>query len=115
MKKCLALFSILFLFIAIPSKAVPPAPQQTAPRLYINNTTQNDKYVLINYEITYGGYVEIHLFDTEGQKIWIHGQVAEKIGDHTFRIPVKPLKPGSRYTYFFRYKGEEYSGSFYAA
>ncbi|MDB4285943.1 hypothetical protein N9933_01415 [bacterium] len=88
---------------------------QDAPRLYINNTVMSDRTVNIEYDITYGGFVEIHLFDQENKKVWIYGVVNKKLGSYVFKIPTKPLNPGERYTYFFRYKGEEYSGSFYAS
>ena len=87
---------------------------QVSPRLYINNTRVADKYIEIDYDITFGGFVELHLFDENDKKIWIHGEVNKKLGSYTFRIPAKPLTPGVRYTYYFLYKGEEYHGSFYA-
>ncbi len=92
----------------------PIIAQNAPPRLYINSTRVSATVVEIDYDITYGGFVEIHLFDQDGKKVWIKGVVNQKLGSFTFRIPARPLKPGDRYTYFFRYKGSEYNGSFYA-
>ena len=89
--------------------------QQHPPRLYINQTRVMDNVIEIDYDITYGGFVELHLFDQSGKKIWIKGVVNQKLGSFTFKIPTRPLKAGERYTYFFRYKGDEYNGSFYAS
>lgn len=88
--------------------------QHSAPRLYINNTRVLPKKVEVDYDITYGGFVEIHLFDQDNKKVWIKGKVCKKLGPYTFTIPSKSLKSGERYSYYFRYKGEEYQGSFYA-
>jgi hypothetical protein len=104
----------MFACIMLLSLSLGVTKAQDSPRLYINNTTVTENTVNIDYDITYGGFVEIHLFDQDNKKIWINGVVNKKLGSYTFRIPTKPLKAGERYTYFFRYKGEEYSGSFYA-
>lgn len=87
--------------------------QDIPPRLYINQTNVSSDSVRINYEINYGGYVELHLFDEDGKKIWINGNVKRRLGQYVFRIPSRPLKTDMRYTFFLKYKGEEYHGSFY--
>jgi hypothetical protein len=87
--------------------------QDIPPRLYINQTNVASDSVRINYEINYGGFVELHLFDEEGKKIWINGDVKRRLGRYVFQIPTGPLKADMRYTFFLRYKGEEYHGSFY--
>jgi hypothetical protein len=87
--------------------------QDIPPRLYINQTNVSSDSVRINYEINYGGYVELHLFDEDGKKIWINGNVKRRLGQYVFRIPSRPLKADMRYTFFLKYKGEEYHGSFY--
>ena len=104
-------FAWLIFFIGI---SLSTLYAQISPRLYINDTRVTQKAVEIDYDITYGGFVEIHLFDEDGKKLWIHGVVNKKLGTYTFRIPLKPLEPGIRYNYYFLYKGEEYHGSFYA-
>ncbi len=88
--------------------------QDIPPRLYINQTVVASDSVRINYEINYGGFVELHLFDEEGKKVWINGNVKRRLGRYVFQIPSRPLKAEMRYTFFLRYKGEEYHGSFYA-
>lgn len=96
------------------SLTAPLFAQQDPPRLYINNTNMTELFVAIDFDINYGGFVEIHLFDEDDKKVWIYGVVKDKVGSYTFKIPTKPLTPGERYSYYFRYKGEEYRGSFYA-
>lgn len=104
---------IVWLFVAFAGLAM--AHAQVEPRLYINDVSVGSDQVSINYDITFGGFVEIHLFDESGKKVWINGVVNNRVGTYTFRVPGKPLKPGQRYTFFFRYKGAEYHGSFYAS
>lgn len=87
--------------------------QDIPPRLYINQTNVASDSVRIHYEINYGGYVELHLFDEDGKKLWIHGDVKRRLGRYVFQIPARPLQTDMRYTFFLRYKGEEYHGSFY--
>lgn len=87
--------------------------QDIPPRLYINQTSVASDSVRINYEINYGGYVELHLFEEDGKKVWINGNVKRRLGRYVFRIPARALKADMRYTFFLRYKGEAYHGSFY--
>ena len=83
------------------------------PQIYITSTDIKDNYVSIKYEINYPGFVEIHLINPIGKKIWIKGKVDDKAGEHEFRIARKPMEDGKRYTYILKYKGKEKSGSFY--
>lgn len=101
----------LFLFVQFVPEAQ-AAPKED-PRLYINRTDFKGDYMEINYEITNAGFVELHLFDPSGKKIWIKGKVTDRIGVDLIRIPKKPLKPGERYSFILKYKGKEYSGNFY--
>ena len=103
-------FLIAFLF----ALTAPVFAQQQPPRLYINETRMSPQFVEIDYDINYGGFIEIHLFDEDGKKVWIFGVVKDKVGSYTFKVPTKPLRAGDRYSYHFTYKGEEYHGSFYA-
>ena len=84
-----------------------------APRLYYKDAKIMERYVELQYEITNPGYVELHLTNREGKKVWIKGKVHDKSGDQYFRIPRKPLKADERYTFVLKYKGRDYSGSFY--
>ena len=58
-----------------------------APRLYLGQVNANGDLMEINYEITTAGYVEIHLIDPKGKKVWIKGQVRSKKGSYAFKIP----------------------------
>jgi len=100
----------LFMIVAVSAVSA----QEIPPRLYINQTNVASDSVRINYEINYGGYVELHLFDDDGKKVWINGNVKRRLGRYIFRVPARPLKAEMRYTFFLRYKGEEYHGSFYS-
>ncbi|RMG20163.1 MAG: hypothetical protein D6730_20370 [Bacteroidetes bacterium] len=84
-----------------------------APRLYLNATEVHPQYIELKYEISNPGYVELHLIDKEGNKVWIKGVVHDTQGEQRFRIPRKPLEPGQRYTFVLKYKGRDYRGSFY--
>lgn len=113
----LIVFSFLLALVpAVPVHSALPAshPQQGTPRLYITGTQVTPNAILIKYDITYAGFVELHLFDQQGEKVWIKGNVVDKVGEHVFPISRKPLKAGQRYSYILKYKGREYTGSFYA-
>lgn len=88
---------------------------QSTPRLYITATDQKPDYVEVKYEITLAGFVELHLISPNGKKIWIKGRVTDRKGVDYIRIPKKPLKAGARYTFILKYKGKDYSSSFYAS
>lgn len=83
------------------------------PRLFISETKVHEQHVSIKYEINYPGFVELHLMNPEGKKIWIKGQVEDEAGIHEFRIARAPMEEGKRYSYILKYKGKERSGSFY--
>ena len=68
----------------------------TDPKLYINSPTNRGDKMLIQYEVNMPGFVELHLFDKEGEKIWIKGKVTDRIGQDYIAIPRKPLKIGDR-------------------
>ena len=85
------------------------------PKLYITSIKKTPDYVELTYEITMAGFVELHLFDPEGKKVWIKGRVTDRTGYDKIRIPAKGLKAkGERYTFILKYKGKDISGSFYA-
>lgn len=67
--------------------------------------------VKLGYEIPYPGYIEFHLFDPEGKKIWQNFGVQEK-GEHYQAVKRAPLEAGATYTFEFWYKGKPYKGSF---
>jgi hypothetical protein len=104
----------VFLFLLLATLTTTLTAQQDPPRLYINQTNMAASFVEIAFDVNYGGFVEMHLFDEDDKKIWIYGRVFDKSGNFIFKIPTKPLKAGKRYRYYLRYKGEEYNGSFYA-
>lgn len=82
------------------------------PRMVMSGASNSGKFVEISYNINYAGFVEIHLFNGEGKKVWIKGQVIEETGDHKFRVPTKPLKSGQNYSFILMYKGKEHPGTF---
>ena len=105
---------LLFLLPFFMQEANLTAQLSKEPRLYVKTTQVNGDYMEITYEITSPGFVELHLFNPEKEKIWIRGRVTNRIGVDVIRIPRKPLKPGERYTFMLKYKGSDYNGSFYS-
>ncbi|MEM6767256.1 MAG: hypothetical protein AAF824_20680 [Bacteroidota bacterium] len=93
------------------------------PRLHISKIKVHESFVQIDYEITFGGFVELHLFNSLGEKIWVKGKVDDsadtKVDDepktYIFRVSRKPLELDKRYSFILKYKGRDYSGSFYNA
>lgn len=104
----------VFLFTLCLGLGLSTFAQQLPPSLYINATNPNSSFVEIEYDINYGGFIELHLIDESGKKVWIHGVVNDKLGTYKLRIPTKPLKSGERYSFYLRYKGKKYDSSFYA-
>lgn len=67
--------------------------------------------VKLGYEIPYAGYVEFHLYDATGTKIWADYTVQER-GLHYQTLRMDKLKSGQQYLYEFWYKGRPYPGKF---
>jgi hypothetical protein len=67
--------------------------------------------VKLGYEIPYPGYIEFHLFDGKGEKIWADYGVREK-GEHYQSLKRDKLEAGTKYQFEFWYKGKPYPGSF---
>lgn len=84
-----------------------------APRLYYNDAKILSDRVVLQYEISNPGYVELHLMGRSGDVLWIKGKVHDESGEQTFEIPRKPLELGERYSFTLKYKGRDYGGSFY--
>ena len=114
MRQTIFLLFFLITGIGFQSFSTPLSSQQNDPRLYITNTASKADYVEITYEINIEGFVELHLFDQNGKKIWIRGRVTDRKGVDSIKIGKKPLKKGDRYTFVLKYKGKDYNGSFYA-
>ncbi|MEZ4684685.1 MAG: hypothetical protein R3B47_01010 [Bacteroidia bacterium] len=43
------------------------------------------EFVEIDFDVNYGGFIEIHLFDEDGKKVWIYGRVFDKSGKYLFK------------------------------
>lgn len=84
------------------------------PKLYLGQVNANGDLMEINYEITTAGYVEIHLIDPKGKKVWIRGQVRNKKGSYAFKIPSGPMEKNARYEFILKFKGKEEKSSFYS-
>ncbi|MEL7530637.1 MAG: hypothetical protein AAFN10_04985 [Bacteroidota bacterium] len=117
------LFLAAFLCVAVLSPALMGfINPQAEPRLYINSPIMKTTQVQLAYEVTTPGFVELHLFDPDPdpevrgepeKKIWIKGKVTDRIGLDYIAVPLKPLGSGKRYKYILKYKGKDYSSSFY--
>jgi hypothetical protein len=79
----------------------------------VESTTNKGAFVEINYDINFPGFVQLYLFNAEKEQIWIKGNVTDRIGKGFFRISTTPLKTGERYSFILKYKGKDYTGSFY--
>lgn len=93
-------------------QGVAPTDTDGDPRLYLNGTTNHGNYIEVSYEVTYPGFVELQLFDDEGNKLWVTGIVTDEIGPDAIKIPTKPLKSGEWYDIIVLYKGDKYEDSF---
>lgn len=67
--------------------------------------------IKLGYEIPYPGYIEFHLFDPDGNKIWQNFGVKEK-GEHVQALRRDKMDAGATYSFEFWYKGERYPGKF---
>ena len=67
--------------------------------------------VKLGYEIPYPGYIEFHLFDAEGKKLWANYGVQDK-GEHFQSVRRDKLEDGVTYRFEFWYKGKPYPGKF---
>ena len=79
--------------------------------LHLKPTLVSGTTVSIGYEITYPGYIEFHLYNPEGEKIWITSAIKEK-GEHIQSLRRDKLSSGEIYTFEFFYKGQRFPGSF---
>ncbi|MFN0200643.1 MAG: hypothetical protein ACKVTZ_03945 [Bacteroidia bacterium] len=84
------------------------------PALMLTGIEENATHVVIAYEITHPGYVELHLYNEKKKRVWIKGKVDEKPGKGALKIPVEPLKPNEKYEYLLKYKGTDNKGFFYS-
>jgi hypothetical protein len=116
MKKHLSFFLAinLLLFSALSTQIVSAASFESDPKLYLSGAEVTPTQVFIRYDITFAGFVELHLFDATGKKIWIKGVVDKDLGSHEIIVSTKSMKPGESYTYKLKYKGKDYDGSFVA-
>ena len=87
------------------SKGSPPIALSLKPPLMEGSS------VKLVYEIPYAGYIEFHLYDASGAKIWVDYGVMEK-GEHAQSLRKDKLTPGMVYSYEFWYKGKPYPGKF---
>lgn len=79
--------------------------------LHLQSPLVSGNSVKLGYQIPYDGYIEFHLFDASGAKIWVDYGVQEK-GDHYQALRKDKLKEGETYNYQFWYKGKPYEGKF---
>lgn len=79
--------------------------------LHMEDPLISGETVKIGYKIPYPGYIEFHLFDNTGEKIWVTAAVREK-GEHYQALNKGKLAAGQTYAFDIWYKGKKYSGSF---
>ena len=81
----------------------------STPRLFIKDISDKGSYIEIVYEINKPGFVELHLFSSDQEKLWIKGKVTDRIGLAKIKVPTKPLERGKRYPFVLKYKGRDYN------
>ncbi|MEM6633346.1 MAG: hypothetical protein AAF694_26980 [Bacteroidota bacterium] len=106
-------FCVICMVVMFSSPLGSKAQQTEASRLFIKKIQVYDSYVSVTYELNFPGFVELHLSNPEGRKIWIRGKVADQVGVHSVKINREPMEKGKRYSFILKYKGKDYSGSFY--
>ena len=106
-------FSLISMSLCLVFYTEGAAQATESSRLFIKKIQVQENYVAITYELNYPGFVELHLVNPEGKKVWIRGSVADNAGSHTIKISRKPMEAGKRYSFSLKYKGRDYSGSFY--
>ena len=79
--------------------------------LYLDGATIQPNLVDIGYEINYPGFLEFHLFNKDGKRIFLTSMVKGK-GKHAIKLKKNKLESAHTYTYYFFYKGKEYHGTF---
>lgn len=65
--------------------------------------------VRFNYELPFGGMVEIYLYNANGEKVWYHHYVNEE-GKNSIALRAAAFRPGQSYRYVLKYKLSEVSG-----
>lgn len=83
---------------------------KTAPLkpLEFTGVTNEDNSATINYNLPYGGMVELRVLNPTGKQIFTE-QYIGKIGENRIRLRTTTLKPG-RHTFYLWYKGKETQG-----
>lgn len=105
---------IIFVFLGLAQLTFGQlADRYIEPKLYMGSSSQSGTNIEVPYEITVPGFVELHLIDPSGKKIWIKGVVKPK-GNHVFKIPVEPMKKNEKYEFILKYKGTEEKSWFYS-
>lgn len=112
MNRSLFFSFVLALVVLVPLLTGAFAPAE--PKLYVNSPQSRPDHIRIQYEVNMPGFVELHLFDKEDNKIWIKGKVTDRVGLDFIAIPKGPLVVGDRYSIVLKFKGKDYKSSFYA-
>lgn len=104
-------FSVCFLFGSV---AMAQSQFDTTPlRLKIKDKVDRGTYIEIIYEITMPGFVELHLFNSKEEKLYIKGRVTDRTGLDKIKISTKPLERGKFYPFILKYKGQEYKSTIF--
>ncbi len=110
-------FLLMFLMIVIFMTSMRFSSEKSStfkdnPRLTMGDIIVYDQHVEIPYEINFGGFVELHLYNDKREKIWVKRIVNDQMGEYVLRIARKPLENDKRYSFELKYKGRDYYGSF---
>lgn len=82
---------------------------ETENRLSFLGQSVDEQLVNLNYEIPYGGVVELHLYDETGNRIWYNTYDNDR-GTHTISMKRAAFRSGLVYTFHLKYKISEYTG-----
>ena len=72
-------------------------------------TSSTDRLVQIDYSIPFGGVVEIHLFDAQGERVW-YNTYAREAGTYSILMKRTAFRSGEVYSFQLKYKLSEYMG-----
>ena len=102
------LLFIICLLIAAPVSSQGGGETRSESLSFMGIST-NDQMVQIDYSIPFGGVVEIHLFDGQGERVW-YNTYARDAGAYSIWMKRTAFRTGEAYSFQLKYKQSEYFG-----
>ncbi|MEM6270655.1 MAG: hypothetical protein AAF998_14535 [Bacteroidota bacterium] len=95
------IFVLLLAGVSVNLAAVKTAPVKTGFE-FLGQTLDSD-YLTMDYNLPYGGMVELRIFTQRGKLVW-RNQYINKRGDNRIRLKAEAFSVGSVYTIQLNYK-----------